>query len=196
MIPNDEERNPMQIRDRVKEFRRVRAKDLRPNARNWRVHPASQRNALQGVLAEIGFAGALLARELADGTLELLDGHLRAETLSDAMLPVLVLDLNDDEAAKLLATYDPISALAETNHAMLAELTQSLTLHSEEAQGVITKLLAQNPEIQPLAPEVGAVESPLPASYQIVIDCENEAEQQVLYEQLTADGRECRLLVL
>ena len=66
----------MQIRDRVKELRRVKAGLLRPNPKNWRTHPQAQQDALRGVLAEIGYAGALLARELPDGTLELLDGHL------------------------------------------------------------------------------------------------------------------------
>ena len=57
----------MHIRDRVKELRRVRAGELVPSERNWCTHPPSQREALQGVLAEVGFAGALLARELDDG---------------------------------------------------------------------------------------------------------------------------------
>ncbi len=67
----------MRIRDRIRELRRVRASELRPNPRNWRTHPQTQRDALCGVLAEIGYADALLARELTDGSLELIDGHLR-----------------------------------------------------------------------------------------------------------------------
>lgn len=75
----------MQFRDRIRELRRIRADQLRPNPRNWRSHPQRQRDALRGVLAEIGYADALLARELADGSLELVDGHLRAETTPEAM---------------------------------------------------------------------------------------------------------------
>ncbi len=76
----------MQIRDRIKELRRVKAESLRPNPRNWRTHPPEQQDALRGVLAEIGYANALLARELADGTLMLIDGHLRAETTPDMIV--------------------------------------------------------------------------------------------------------------
>ena len=43
----------MQIRDRIQGLRRVRAKDLRPNPRNWRTHPSRQKAALQGILAEV-----------------------------------------------------------------------------------------------------------------------------------------------
>ena len=60
----------MRIRDRIKDLRRVPASQLRPHPKNWRRHPQAQHDALRGVLAEIGYAGALLARELPDGSLE------------------------------------------------------------------------------------------------------------------------------
>src|SRR5271169_178149 len=80
-IPNAE---PIQIRDRIKELRRFRAKDLLPNPKNWRRHPKAQVEALRDLLAEVGYADALLVRELADGRLMLIDGHLRAETTPNA----------------------------------------------------------------------------------------------------------------
>ena len=51
------------IRDRIVGFRRVRAGDLSASPRNWRTHPEAQVEALRGVLGEIGYADALLARE-------------------------------------------------------------------------------------------------------------------------------------
>jgi hypothetical protein len=44
----------MNIRDRIKELRRVKASELRPSPKNWRTHPQAQQDALRGVLAEIG----------------------------------------------------------------------------------------------------------------------------------------------
>src|ERR1700726_2224029 len=105
----------MHIRDRIKELRRVRAKDLVPNPNNWRTHPKAQAAALSGILAEVGYADALLARELPDGRLQLVDGHLRAETTPGAMVPVLVLDVTEDEADKILLTLDPLAAMAEAD---------------------------------------------------------------------------------
>ena len=90
----------MKIRDRIKELRRVRASDLRPHPANWRVHPTSQKNALRGILSELGYADALIARECEDGSLMLLDGHLRAETTPDTLVPVLVTDLDEAEGKK------------------------------------------------------------------------------------------------
>ena len=57
----------MQIRDRIKELRRVPASELLPNPKNWRTHPVAQQDALRGVLAEVGYADALIARETPEG---------------------------------------------------------------------------------------------------------------------------------
>src|SRR3972149_2459208 len=126
----------MQIRDRIKELRRVRASLLRPNARNWRMHPQAQQDALRGVLAEIGYADALLARELPDGALELVDGHLRTETTPDQEVPVLVLDIDKDEAAKLMMVLDPLAGMAEANEKALGSLLAEIETDSEALQAV------------------------------------------------------------
>ena len=92
----------MQFRDRIKELRRVPASDLHPNPKNWRTHPEEQSEALRGVLSEVGFADACIARELPDGSLMLLDGHLRRETAGEELVPVLVLDVTEAEGDKIL----------------------------------------------------------------------------------------------
>ena len=59
---------------------------------------------MRGVLAEIGIADALLARETPEG-LMLIDGHLRADVSPDSEWPVLVLGAcggNRSEAARRL----------------------------------------------------------------------------------------------
>ena len=50
-------------------------------------------------------------RQFAVYTLQLIDGHLRAETTPDQPVPVLVLDVDEEEASKILATHDPLIAL-------------------------------------------------------------------------------------
>lgn len=116
----------MQIRDRIVEFVRVPAAELVPNERNWRRHPAQQRAALRGILAEIGYADALLARRLADGRLGLIDGHLRAEETRDSVVPVLVVDLTEEEADKLLLSLDPLAAMATADKEALKALLASV----------------------------------------------------------------------
>lgn len=103
------------IRDRIRELRRVRARDLVPNPKNWRRHPRVQRDALRDLLVKIGFADALLARELPDGSLMLIDGHLRADIAPDSTVPVLIVDVSEEEADLILATLDPLASLAESD---------------------------------------------------------------------------------
>src|SRR3984957_12222298 len=123
---SDDSRDQIRIQDRIRELRRVRARDLLPNPKNWRRHPKAQAAALRGLLTEIGYADALLARELPDGRLMLVDGHLRAETTPDAEVPVLVLDLTAEEAEKVLVTLDPLAALAESDSDRIKALLQTV----------------------------------------------------------------------
>lgn len=129
----------MKIRDRIKEFRRVKASDLAPSPKNWRTHPKAQKEALQGLLAEIGFAGAVLARETPQG-LMLIDGHLRTETAADSEIPVLILDVDEAEADKILATFDPVGAMAGADAAALDALLRGVETSSEAVAGMLAEL--------------------------------------------------------
>jgi hypothetical protein len=57
-----------------------------------------------------------------DDHYEILDGHMRSDEVGDAEVPVLLTDLNDEEAAKILATYDPLSAMALQDDGQLEKL--------------------------------------------------------------------------
>ena len=200
----------MHNRDRIKDFRRVKASELRPHPKNWRTHPAAQQDALRGVLAEIGYAGALLTRELPDGSLELIDGHLRAETTPDADVPVLVLDLDEQEAAKLLALHDPLAGMAEANDEVLAELLAHVETESDAVQSLLDQVETESDAVQAMLDGMLAEpETPLdeaktdaetgpsiPESFQVVVECRDEAEQRAVYERMTADGYVCKLLML
>lgn len=130
----------MNIRNRITDFRMVKASELRPNPRNWRKHPEAQQNALRGILAEVGYVDALLARTLPDGSLELVDGHLRAETTPDQEVPVLVLDVTEAEADKILATFDPLGDMAEANAEALAELLGDVETNNAAVQAMLDEL--------------------------------------------------------
>ena len=140
------------VRDRVRELRRVRAGELLPHPENWRTHPTNQRVACAGLLRELGYADALLAIELSDGRLQLIDGHLRAETTPDAVVPVLILDLDEDEARRLLLTLDPLASLAEANTAARDQLLSSVGFQSAAVLEEMTQAwLRVRPRLEPPA---------------------------------------------
>lgn len=183
------------VRDRVVGLRRVPAGSLRPNPKNWRTHPESQRRALDAALAEIGYASALVARELPDGSLELIDGHLRAETTPDAVVPVLVLDVDEQEAAKLLATFDPLSSLAGVDVASLESLLANIDFQEPALRSLADSLLdREDNAARGAGPEAEDVEAP--ELYQVVVECDGETRQRELFERLRAEGFRCRLLML
>lgn len=188
----------MHIRDRIKELRRVPARDLRPNPRNWRVHPARQQEALRGILAEVGYADALLARELPDGSLELIDGHLRAETTPEALVPVLVLDVSEEEANKLLAILDPLAGLAESDHDALLQLANNADFESPVLRQLLDDLTrdeAHSCEESDAPNETNPID-PTPELFQVLVECRDEDDQRSLFERLSAEGYTCRLLTL
>jgi hypothetical protein len=187
----------MQIRDRVKELRRIRAADLRPNPRNWRTHPSAQQDALRGLLAEVGYADALLVRELPDGGLMLVDGHLRAETTPDAVVPVLVLDVDEAEGDKILLTLDPLAAMATTSDEKLRELLADVQTENAAVRSLLDQLANENADAEKLVAHLAdRPEVNVPESYQVVVECRDEDDQQNIYERMRSEGYRCRVLTL
>ncbi len=129
----------MKVRDRIKELRRVPAKELLENPRNWRVHGKAQTEALRGLLSEIGYADALIARELPDGELQLLDGHLRRAVTPNAMVPVLILDVTESEADKILLTLDPLAAMAEADTERMGKLLETVRSDSPAVEELLRR---------------------------------------------------------
>jgi len=115
-------------------------KTLTPNPSNWRVHPPAQREALAGVLSEVGWAGALLWNER---TSRLVDGHLRLDVAlrenRDAV-PVLIGNWTDAQEKEILATLDPIAAMAEADSAQLDALLREVNSGSAAVMDMLAGL--------------------------------------------------------
>ena len=180
----------MNVPDRIKELRRVPANELRPNPKNWRTHSKDQENALRSVLAEVGFAGAVLARELDDGSLMLIDGHLRAETSGAEMVPVLVLDVNEAEADILLATFDPIGAMATTDKEKVGELLDSIETNNEAVFNILNGLMGISDDVY-----LDDSEADESLRYQVIVECSDENHQKAVLIKLNSEGYKCRLLI-
>lgn len=132
----------MKIRDRVKEFRRVRASELFPNPKNWRIHSDGQREAFRGLVEEVGFAGAELCyySQRNGGKLTVIDGHMRQQEVGDAELPCIITDLDDEEADKLLLAFDPIGGMADADVRKLDALMRDVQTSSGPFADLLTSL--------------------------------------------------------
>jgi hypothetical protein len=182
----------MPPRNRIIGHRRVRAGDLIPHELNWRKHPSEQRAALIALYDEVGFARSLLAYELADGRLQLIDGHLRRDINPDMLVDVEVLDVTPEEARKLLLSMDSLAGLAESDTAAVAALRQSVDTDSPELAELWQSLASA--EAATGAALDAAAAAPA-EQFLILVECRDEPHQVELLQQLRAEGIACKPLI-
>ena len=117
---------------------------------NWRTHPKAQR-ALREELDTVGYVAQVIVSRL---TGYLVDGHLRvAEALSHGQptIPVVYVDLSEDEERLVLASLDPLAAMATTDEAKFRELLAEVSVDS----GALAAMLAA---LAPAEPQDGLVD--------------------------------------
>jgi hypothetical protein len=139
-----------------------------PHELNYRLHPDAQKAALEALYAEVGFARSLLAYELLDGRLKLLDGHLRRDLDPDMHVDVEVLDLADDEARVLLLSLDPLAALAKTQQEVHERLRALTPTESAELEALWQGTLADAREGASTSLAAGET---APAQYYALVKC-------------------------
>jgi hypothetical protein len=181
------------IRNRIRGHRRVRAGDLLPHELNYRLHPDQQRLALEALYREVGFARSLLAYELPDGRLTLIDGHLRRDIDPDMEVDVEILDVSEEEARALLLSIDPLAALALTQEQLHDRLLELVPPVSPELQAVWET--AADRILAPSSEHEKAVVTAIPEQFLVLVKCRDEKQQIELLRRFQSEGMECRALV-
>jgi hypothetical protein len=181
------------IRNRIKCHRRVRAGDLIPHEWNYRLHPEGQKDALCALYEEVGFARSLLAFELPDGKLKLIDGHLRREIDPDMEVEVEVLDVNEQEARELLLSIDPLVGLAQMQEQLYERLRQTTPTVQPELESMWEEAARRSNEAAerfrtPIA------QTP-PAQFLLLVTCDDEKQQLALLERFQGEGLAVKALL-
>lgn len=99
---------------------------LLANPKNFRRHPSHQSAALKGVLTQVGWVQDVIVNQR---TGFLVDGHLRVELAmreGQTEIPVKYVDLSPEDEALVLATLDPISAMATADADALEALLEDV----------------------------------------------------------------------
>jgi hypothetical protein len=115
----------------------VDAATLDDNPANWRRHSDGQLQALADVIADVGWAGALLYNET---TGRLIDGHARKKIAAKGDVPVLIGSWTEEQERKILATFDPLAAMAEADSEALEKLLAEVETESEAVQAMLDEL--------------------------------------------------------
>jgi hypothetical protein len=179
----------MPIRNRIKSHRRVRAGDLIPHEFNFRCHPDNQRHALGALYEQVGFARSLLAYELPDGRLKLIDGHLRRDFDPDMEVDVEILDVTDEEARALLLSIDPLAELAVSQEQLQTRLMELTPTVSPELRR-LWESAATTALGDPLERH-GKRGDFLAHEFYVLIRCRDERHQVELLERFQAEGLDC-----
>lgn len=103
---------------------------LLANPENWRIHPRYQREALKGVMQEIGWAQRVIINRT---TGHLVDGHLRVDLAMEhgQKVPVLYIEVTEEQEQTLLTALDPIAALAAADKPKLKELIKKTAANTQ-----------------------------------------------------------------
>ncbi len=130
-----------EIKNRIVGSADVDPKEVKLNAKNWRKHPKNQRDALEGVLKEVGWVQEVIVNKT---TGNLLDGHLRVSLAIDkkeASIPVKYVELSEQEEILILATIDPIGAMAVSDQQLLEQLlAETVVVDNEQLENFLTEL--------------------------------------------------------
>ena len=156
-------------------------------------HAGRQKAALAGIYQEVGFARSLLAYELPDGRLKLIDGHLRRDIDPDMEVDVEVLDVNDEEARKLLLTIDPLASLAEQQEELRKRLLEITPVKSPELQSALQATVDNLLNVPHDGPGPGF--QTIKEQFLILVTCRDEKEQVELLRRFRDEGWECKALV-
>ena len=110
------------------------------NPANWRIHPAGQQSALEGVLDEVGWVQNVIINK---ATGHLIDGHLRCQLAArkgEKTIPVIIVELTEEEEQLILATLDPITGFAATDKQKLKELLDGINNESKSITDLIESI--------------------------------------------------------
>jgi hypothetical protein len=171
----------MSFRNRIVKHADVDPFQLEMHELNWRSHSVHQQDAVLSALEAIGWVQRVI---VSVKTNRVLDGHLRvqlARERGETSLPVRYVKVSEDEERLILATFDPIAALAGRDKAKVKDLIDRLPEsvpdgllplieHGLDPRAV-ERALAQNQDVAPAtdpqdvaadesAPESGSSRAP------------------------------------
>ena len=132
-------------RNRIVRHAEVPPRELLANPANWRVHPKHQREALAGSLDTVGWVAQVMVNERSGFVV---DGHARvalAIAREEPSVPVAFVDLDRDEEALVLATLDPIGALATRDETQLRALLEGIATEDAGLRALLEDLAGSPP---------------------------------------------------
>lgn len=112
--------------NRIVSYGEENPEQLLANPLNWRVHPKAQQMSMSGVLDDIGFISPIIVNKT---TGHMIDGHMRVSLAlrnNVTKVPVVYVELTEQEEREALITLDPITNMAVADMQNLETLISDL----------------------------------------------------------------------
>ena len=160
---------------------------------NARRHPNRQRDALRESLGRVGWVDVV---KVNTRTGHVVDGHARVEEAisKGSTVPVVYVDLDEDEERFVLATLDPISAMARTDAEAMIDLTDGMTFESEALSEMVGKL--RDEEVLPDDDDADTGSQLGDIEYRLVVSCSDELAQAELLAEFESRGLDVKAQIV
>lgn len=130
----------MSYKNRIVGYGDAKPEDLLANPFNFRKHPKMQQNGMNGVLTDVGWVQSVIVNKR---TGNLIDGHLRVSLAmrnEEKTIPVIYVDLSENEEKKVLATLDPLTSMASVDNEMLEKLLNDVSTDNAEVMELLAAI--------------------------------------------------------
>ena len=127
-------------KNRISGYELASPADLKAHPANFRKHPAGQLEALRGSLNELGWVQAVIVNQ---NTGNVVDGHARLdEALKEGTekIPVLYVNLTEEEEKKVLVVLDQITEMARRDGDAMLEVLASIEFQDQGLTALVEKL--------------------------------------------------------
>jgi hypothetical protein len=154
---------PTRWRNRIVGYGEEDPEQLAANPANWRVHSHTQEHTLTGILDEVGWVQNIIVNRT---TGFVVDGHLRVMASiqgGETRVPVTYVELTPEEEGKILASFDPISAMAGKDFEKLAELANDIQWQDDALRSLMADLTGDAGLAADIANQTPAAAPDLPA---------------------------------
>jgi hypothetical protein len=183
--------------NRIVEYGEENPEQLLANPLNWRIHPKAQQVSLSGVLDDIGFIAPVIVNKT---TGHMIDGHLRVSLAlrnNVSSVPVVYVELSEQEEKEALVTYDPITNMAAADMRHLEELIGDMGQVNDAVRLLVGEIIHESNKKSVKQEDAGNfdeeedgespfADNPFGISAEAVAEAKDEEERQ--YPSFTSDN--------
>lgn len=184
------------------ENKTVAIEELHEDPANARVHEKKNLDAIRNSLLTFGQVEPIIVQK---STMKVVGGNGRLRVMKDLAwkeVKAVILDIDDSQAAALGIALNRTAETARWDENTLTKLL--IGLEADDELLLATGFLAEDLEQLKMSdvdddddlgfPDDDTSEIPMESVFEVIVECEDEAQQKELFDKLAGEGYRCRIL--